>query len=86
MGSNSAYNVNKEGIEVLVGSSLLYDYEVLVEQQKYLPQLKDGQEASYFSSILTEHLLCALLRIMDLAVGTINKVFPLTEPTFLMVR
>lgn len=58
MGSNSAYNVNKEAIDVLVGSSLLYEYEVLVEQQKYLSQLKDSQEASYFSSpMLTEHLL-----------------------------
>lgn len=39
MGSNSGYNINQKGIQVLLGSSLRYEYEVLVEQQKYPPQL-----------------------------------------------
>lgn len=33
-----------------------------------------------------ESLPWALLRTVDLAMGAIDIVFPLTEPTFLMVR
>lgn len=39
MGSNSGYNVNQKRTQVLVGSSLRYEYEVLVEQQNYPSQL-----------------------------------------------
>lgn len=39
MGSNSGYYINQKGTQVLLGSSLQYEYEVLVEQQKYPPKL-----------------------------------------------
>lgn len=65
-----------------------YAYEVFIEQQKYLPQLRGYQEASHFGmhQVFMKHLVCALLRTVDLAVGTIDKVFLLTELIFLVVK
>lgn len=61
---------------------------MFVEQQKYPPQLRGGQETSHVSihRIFMDSLPCVHLRTVDQAVGAIDIVFCLTEPTFLMVR